>query len=83
MTLEYVYVLIETDPGQLEDVIAQIKRIDSVAECTAVTGRYDILVKIQSKDLPSALRFVVKDIRHIQGIKDTETLVCVDVPPKQ
>ena len=81
--MEQVYVLVEADPGQLEDVISKIKKIESVVECTAVTGRYDILVKIQAMDLPAALRFVVKDIRHIPGIKDTETLVCVDVLQKQ
>lgn len=81
--VECVYVLIETEPGKLDDVLREMGRMQEVVERSAVTGRYDIIAKVSSPDLPSALKVVVREIRRLPGIKNTETLVCMSVPKER
>lgn len=77
--METIYVLIETEAGQLESVLSEVKKIQGITEVSAVTGVYDIIAKIQTNDITRALSTVVKDIRKIEGMKSTESLVGVKV----
>jgi DNA-binding Lrp family transcriptional regulator len=43
----------------------------------AVTGPFDLIVKIQAPHINDALDLVVHRIRKVPGIKSTETLVSV------
>jgi DNA-binding Lrp family transcriptional regulator len=43
----------------------------------AVTGPFDLIVKVQAPHINTALDTVVHKIRKIPGIKSTETLVTV------
>jgi DNA-binding Lrp family transcriptional regulator len=46
-------------------------------EARAVTGAWDIVLKLERDYITDALAVVVKDIRSIEGIEATETLVAV------
>jgi len=46
----------------------------------AVTGPFDLIVKVQASQINEALDTVVHRIRTIPGIKSTETLVTVAGP---
>ncbi len=43
----------------------------------AVTGPFDLIVKVQAPHINQALDVVIDKIRKIPGIKSTETLVTV------
>lgn len=75
--METVFLLVETEVGQLESVLARMKSVPGVAEVQAVTGPFDLIVKVQAAHLNTALDTVVHKIRKIPGIKSTETLVTV------
>jgi DNA-binding Lrp family transcriptional regulator len=75
--METVFLLVETDVGQLESVLARMKTVPGVAEVQAVTGPFDLIVKVQAPHINTALDTVVHRIRKIPGIKSTETLVTV------
>jgi DNA-binding Lrp family transcriptional regulator len=77
--METIYVLIETHTGKLEPVLSEIKRMVGIIEVSAVTGVYDIVAKIQTGDITTALSTVAKEIRNIPGIKAVESLVVVRV----
>lgn len=75
--METLYLLVETEVGRLEDVVRRIRAIPNVTEVQAVTGPFDVIVKIQAAHINTALDIVVHKIRRIAGIKSTETLVTV------
>jgi DNA-binding Lrp family transcriptional regulator len=75
--METLFLLVETEVGRLDEVLKRIKAVPSVAEVEAVTGPFDLIVKVQSEHINVALDTVVHRIRRIPGIKSTETLVTV------
>ena len=75
--METLYLLVETDVGRLEDVMRRLKAVPNVVEVEAVTGPFDLIVKVQAEHINTALDIVVSKIRKVPGIKGTETLVTV------
>lgn len=75
--METLYLLVETEVGRLDEVIKRIRTVPSVTEVQAVTGPFDLIVKIEAPHINAALDTVVHKIRKIPGIKSTETLVTV------
>ncbi|MGP8073289.1 MAG: Lrp/AsnC family transcriptional regulator [Thermoplasmata archaeon] len=75
--METVFLLVETEVGQLDSVLQRMKSVPGVVEVQAVTGPFDLIVKVQASHLNAALDTVVHKIRKIPGIKSTETLVTV------
>ena len=75
--METLYLLVETDVGRLEEVMRRLRAIPNVVEVDAVTGPFDLIVKVQAEHINTALDVVVQKIRRSPGIKGTETLVSV------
>lgn len=75
--METLFLLVETEVGRLEDVLEKIRATPSVTEVQAVTGPFDLIVKLEAPNINAALDTVVHKIRRIPGIKSTETLVTV------
>lgn len=75
--METVYLLVLAEVGRLDDISRRIHQIPGVREVQAVTGPFDLIVKIQADHINEALDIVVHRIRRIAGIKATETLVTV------
>ena len=69
-------VLIETENTSLSDqekIIKEISKIDGILSGKIVSGRYDIMIEIVSKDLNEFSK-KLDIIKKIKGIKRTETL---------
>jgi len=77
--METLYLLVEIDVGKAEDVVRRMKAVPGVTEVQAVTGPFDLIVKVEAPHINEALDTVVHKIRRIPGIKSTETLVTVGV----
>jgi DNA-binding Lrp family transcriptional regulator len=75
--METLYLLVEAEMGRLEDVLKKVRQVPHVVEVDAVTGPFDLIIKIQAGHVNEALDVVVHRIRRIPGIKGTETLVTV------
>jgi DNA-binding Lrp family transcriptional regulator len=78
--METLYLLAETDVGQLDEVMKRVRALPFVAEVQAVTGPFDLIVKIRANHINEALDVVVHRIRKIPGVRSTETLVAVTGP---
>jgi len=75
--METLFLLVETEVGRLDEVLQRIRQVPSVTEVQAVTGPFDLIVKVEAPHINAALDTVVHRIRKIPGIKSTETLVTV------
>lgn len=70
----HAYVLIQTDIGKAAHVADQLDGIDGVALSEAVTGPYDVIIRVEAPSMNDLGRMVVRDIQQIEGI--TRTITC-------
>jgi len=75
--METLFLLVETEVGKLDEVLRRMRSVAGVTEVQAVTGPFDLIVKVEAPHINQALDTVVHKIRKIPGIKATETLVTV------
>ena len=69
------YILIKLTPGFEAGVLSQIRAIPGVLEVSLVFGRWDAIVIAEAKSLFALVKIIVGEIRGIQGVDDTETLM--------
>ncbi|MHA2067616.1 MAG: Lrp/AsnC ligand binding domain-containing protein, partial [Candidatus Thorarchaeota archaeon] len=70
---ELAYILIETNVGKTREVVNAMRGVKGVLSVDAVTGPYDIIVKMEGKTLADIGNVVVADIHPIGGISRTVT----------
>ncbi|MDE2038721.1 MAG: Lrp/AsnC ligand binding domain-containing protein [Elusimicrobia bacterium] len=68
-------VLVRLMAGKEKQALAAIKATSGVAHVTAVFGRWDLVLDIETDDLNTMSNVVVRDIRAIPGVVSTESLV--------
>ena len=73
------HVLVRLTPGLEASAVGQIRTIPGVADIIMVFGRWDAIVTVEAKSLPALSRLVISQIRGIQGVQATETLVTAEV----
>jgi DNA-binding Lrp family transcriptional regulator len=68
-------VLVRLMAGQEKQALGKIKQTEGVAHVTAVFGRWDLVLDIETKDLFTLSNVIVRDIRAIPGVMSTESLI--------
>lgn len=68
-------VLVRLMSGREKEVLQRIKGTKGVSHVSAVFGRWDLVLDMETEDLPSLSNTVVENIRSIPGVLSTETLV--------
>jgi DNA-binding Lrp family transcriptional regulator len=74
--MSLVYVLMNTEPSQMENVLEEIKEIKGVKEAYMVYGTYDICAKVGAEK-PQELKKIVQKIRSKDNVLNTLTLMVV------
>ena len=69
------YVLVVTDPGATKSVYDALAAIKGVVEIHEVMGPYDIVIEISVPSLVDVPPILSTQIRAIQGIQSTTSLV--------
>jgi DNA-binding Lrp family transcriptional regulator len=69
-----IYILIQTQVGKAAQVATDILEIKGVQHAEAVTGPYDVIVRVQARNLDELGRLVVARVQAVDGI--TRTLTC-------
>lgn len=75
-----VYILINTKYGKKRNVSKKLAKFSQVERVHELYGQFDILVKIKETTNRRLEDFIQRNIRSINNIKNTETLVVSDVP---
>ena len=68
-------VLVKLLPGKEKQTLGKLKALKSVVHMSAVFGRWDLVLDMETDDLPALSNIVVQEIRSIPGVRSTETLV--------
>ena len=69
------YLLIKLVPGFESDALSHIRAVPGVSEVNLVFGQWDAIATTEAKSLFELSRIIVSEIRGIQGVQDTTTLV--------
>jgi DNA-binding Lrp family transcriptional regulator len=74
------FVMVNCDLGikSEQKAINQLKNVPSVIDVSEVAGVYDIVVKIMSDTLDSLKETITRDIRTIDTIRSTMTLIVIE-----
>ncbi len=72
-------VLVRLMSGKEKQALAKIKSTKGVAHVSAVFGRWDLVLDMETEDLPSLSNTVVHYIRSIPGVLSTETLITTSI----
>jgi len=73
------FILLRLVPGLEADALRHIRTVPGVLDLTLVFGGWDAVVQAEAKTLPALTRLVVGQIRGIQGVQATETLVATEI----
>ena len=73
------FVLINVEKGKLPQVVKQLGDIAEVIEVHSVSGRYDIVAKIQVQEYEYMSEVATEKIQGIDGIASTETIMAFKV----
>ena len=73
------WVLLSCEPGRERDVYLQLLDIPSVSEVSVVYGELDLVARIDFESEKEMSKTLIEDMRHVEGIRKTETLIAVEV----
>ena len=73
--METAYVLVNCDLGSEEEIIQELKHIDSVKEVHGTFGAYDIIAKIESQEREKISETITWKIRKLEHVRSTLTLM--------
>lgn len=69
------YILIKLLPGLESDALSQIRTIPGISDVNLVFGQWDAIAIAEAKSLFELAKTIIGDVRSIQGVQDTATLV--------
>ena len=69
------YLLIKLVPGLESATLSQVQATPGISEVNLVFGQWDAVAIAEAKTLFELARVIVGEVRGIQGVQDTTTLV--------
>ena len=69
------YLLIKLVPGLEPDALSQIRATNGVNEVNLVFGQWDAIAVAEAKTIFELSKIIVGEVRGIQGVQDTTTLL--------
>ncbi|MBM4463607.1 MAG: Lrp/AsnC family transcriptional regulator [Chloroflexi bacterium] len=73
------YILIRFLAGFEASALSQVRVTPGISEVNLVFGHWDAIAVAEAKNLYELSRLVISQIRGIQGVEDTETLVYAQI----
>lgn len=67
-------VLISTEPGQEQQVVAELSNIPEIDEAMVLFGEYDVYCKVIVDDFSKLSELILSNIRTVPGVVETTTL---------
>jgi DNA-binding Lrp family transcriptional regulator len=73
------YILITAAIGKVKSVARELREVGDVKSVHVVTGPYDIIVFVDTKDMDTLSKTVVNGIHKIKGVVDTNTAIVIGI----
>ena len=69
------FILITTSPGCEQEIREKLDTVELVTNRWMLFGEYDLIVRNQADDESLLARCIIEDIRTLDGVIDTRTLL--------
>ena len=69
------YLLIKLVPGLEAEALSQIRATQGIVEVNLVFGQWDAIAVAEAKSLFELTKIIVGEVRGVQGVQDTTTLL--------
>jgi DNA-binding Lrp family transcriptional regulator len=69
------FVLLNIARGRVNEVADRLAAMDGVSEVHSIAGRYDLVVIVRVRTNEDLARVVTEEIRSLEGIEASETLI--------
>jgi DNA-binding Lrp family transcriptional regulator len=69
------FVLLNTKTGSEDDVLRELKKIESVKEAVLVYGTYEIVSRVESPSINELKQTVTWKIRKMDCVTGTQTMI--------
>jgi len=76
--LPIAFVLINTEIGAEEEVLAELRKVNEVKEAYMVYGVYDIIARIQAETMEKLKEIVSWKIRRLDKVRSTLTMIVIE-----
>ena len=76
--LTTAFVLINSELGKEDDIIENLKHMDSVKEVHGTFGAYDVVAKVEHDEKDKLREVITWGIRQIDHVRSTLTLMGID-----
>ncbi len=73
--METAYVLVNCDLGSEDEIIEDLKHMDSVREVHGTFGAYDIIAKVENSERDKLSEIITWHIRKLKHVRSTLTLM--------
>jgi DNA-binding Lrp family transcriptional regulator len=77
------FLLVKTKPGMEKEILARFKELPEVREIHLITGKFDLLIALESEETEldprqKVAELVVDKVRKAGGIVDTRTIIPIE-----
>lgn len=72
------FIMVKTDAGKSEDLLAATGDIDGIVEAHIVAGQYDLIVEAEAEEVYDVMHSVATSLRALEGVADTRTYICLE-----
>lgn len=72
------FVLINTEIGSENEVLAALKKIDAVKEAYMVYGVYDVVAKVKADTMDKLKEIVTWHVRRLDKVRSTLTMIVIE-----
>ena len=69
------YILVKLVPGLEADALSQIRATEGILDVNLVFGQWDAIAIAEGESLFELTKTILSDVRSIQGVQDTTTLL--------
>jgi hypothetical protein len=78
MIIDNSIVLINCDLGSEKSVISELKFIEGITEIHGIVGAYEVLARVESKQIEMLHEIITWKIRKLSKIRSTLTLMGIE-----
>ena len=72
------YVLINTEPKHMENVVSTLEKLDAIVEIFPVYGVYDVVAKVQADTMEKLKDIVTWKVRSLDDVRSTITMLVLE-----
>ena len=77
------FVLINTEPALMTQVLEKVKEVEGVKEAEMVYGVYDIIAKVEAENMDQLKNLIAYRIRLLANVRSTQTMLVTSIKNNQ